>query len=172
MINLNDITVKHFLDIFEKHAQSNSTQVLTEGFSTYVAIYVFPSDVPMFSSSNLSRKNRKNMYRFLGKKNDDSGGGRFTKTVMRYGRDLRPGVFEIKCGDLSDVCSFVLSLLVSISFILKDERYLKIQKEFNICLDKLFSCDEVLCIYDATAIAMGPVRLHQVDVFYKKHLQS
>jgi hypothetical protein len=44
ILNVNDFSTQMFLDIFERHVQSNAQEIINNGWSSFVSVYIFPND--------------------------------------------------------------------------------------------------------------------------------
>ena len=69
------------------------------------------------------RRNKKKHYKYLGNVNDDTGA--VNKVIEKYGRKFRNGVFYVIWDILNRTiknCCFIVSLLVGLSYLKKDEK--------------------------------------------------
>jgi hypothetical protein len=154
-----------FFNIFERHMQSNAQQVLDNGWQSIVSIYIFPNSY--VRPKTRKTINRVKMYRGMGKNLSEAGSAR---TAKKHGRDLRNGVFQVSGDSGTKQNCFALALLLGKSFLQKDKCYDIANVNRNVDLTTLYTPDEITNVYKTTGIAVGPVRVDQCDLFYKKYL--
>ena len=115
VLNVSDFNVQMFFDIFERHMQSNAQEVIDDGWSSTISLFIFPNSyVPQSKSKN---KKMARIYKNVGKNGSEFGRGR-KHTAKKHGCEVRHGVFQIT--GKSNRC-FALALLVGRSFLNKDE---------------------------------------------------
>ena len=140
VLPLKEFNVNYFLNVFEKHMQSNKS-LTAKGWETLVTIQTFPSGYSKNNKKNIKQKSRKrNHYEHLGNLNDDSGG--VGDVVKKYGRTFRNGVFQVLCPKLNSVvknCCFVVSLLIGLSFLKDDEKCKKLKRAPHKGCDDLYT---------------------------------
>jgi hypothetical protein len=157
-----------FFDIFEKNMQSNAHEVINNGWTTTVSLYIFPNNyVPR--SARASKKRTKRIYKDIGKNGSDVGRGRKNCLAQKHGREIRNGVFQII--SKSDYC-FALAILTGCSFLNKDERYEKLNLNRNISLETLYTDDEITNVYEQSGLSKGGVRLDQLRDVYEGVLSA
>ena len=118
------------MNTFEKHMQSNKSHT-ANGWSTEVTIQSFPLGISKNKKKiRITKLTKKKQYRYLGNVNDDAGG--VNKIIQKYGREFRNRVFYVICDKLNQIvknCCFVVSLLAALSYLKKDEKYVKMERE-------------------------------------------
>ena len=149
--------------------QSNKS-LTANGWSTEVTIQ---SGVSKNRKKNKDSKiNKKKEYKYLGNVNKDSGG--VYKEVKKYGRVFRNGVFYVICDKLNQVikhCCFVVSLLAALSFLKKDEKYIKMERNLHKGCDEIYSADEIRHVYQKCEIPCGGgVKTEDLDCVYSNFL--
>jgi uncharacterized C2H2 Zn-finger protein len=167
VLNVSDFDVDMFFDLFEKSMQSNAHEVLDNGWTTTVSLYIFPNNyVP-----RLARRAKKNpkMYRDIGKNGSDVGRGRKNCLAQKHGREIRNGVFQII--SKSQHC-FALAILTGCSFLNKDERYEKLNLNRNTSLETLYTDNEITSVYEQSGLCKGGVRLDQLRDVYEGVLNA
>ena len=171
VLNVSDFNVDMFFDIFEKHMQSNAQEVIDDGWTTTVSLYIFPNNyVPRSRPQGAQKKiPKKKIYRAIGKNGSDVGHGRKNCVAQKYGREIRNGVFQIN--SKSDRC-FALALLTGCSFLNKDERYDKINLNRNTLLDNVYTDNEITDVYKQCGLDKGGVRVDQLSSVYAGFLSG
>jgi hypothetical protein len=162
LLNVSDFNVQKFFDIFERHMQSNAQEVIDNGWSCTISLFIFPNN---YLPKNKSKKKKKaaRRYKHVGKRGADFGRGR-KHTAKKHGREVRHGVLQIT--GTSNRC-FALALLVGGSFLGKDKRSDRLNVDRNIPLDELYSEDEITHVY--TQCGLRPqegVRVDQLHLAY------
>jgi hypothetical protein len=98
--------------------QSNAYEVLDNGWTTTVSLYIFPNNyVPRLARA---KKNSK-IYKDVGKNGSDVGRGRKNCLAQKHGREIRNGVFQII--SKSQHC-FALAILTGCSFLNKLQTFM------------------------------------------------
>ena len=168
VLNVSDFNVDMFFDIFEKNMQSNAHEVINNGWTTTVSLYIFLNNyVPR--SARASKKPTKRIYKDIGKNGSDVGRGRKNCLAQKHGREIRNGVFQII--SKSDYC-FALAILTGCSFLNKDERYEKLNLNRNISHETLYTDDEITNVYEQSGLSKGGVRLDQLRDVYEGVLSA
>jgi hypothetical protein len=165
ILNVGDFTPQLFFNIFERHMQSNAQEVIDNGWQSIVSIYIFPNSY----LRPRARKaiNRVKMYQGMGKNQSEAGSAR---TARKHGRDLRNGVFQVAGNSIVKQNCFALALLLGKSFLQKDKHYEIANVNRNVDLATLYTTHAITNVYKAVGIPVGPVRVDQCDLFYKKYL--
>ncbi|CAB4044265.1 Hypothetical predicted protein, partial [Paramuricea clavata] len=164
ILNVEDFTTQMFLNIFERHMQSNAQEIINNGWSSVVSVYIFPND---YVPTNVKRKKtNQRLYKHLGQNPKESGSGRII--AQKHGREVRNGVFQVVSGTTKHC--FALALLVGKSFLQKDKYFDILDKNRNADLTKLYTTDEINDVYIAAGLPVGSVRVDQLHLFYEKYL--
>ncbi|CAB3979927.1 Hypothetical predicted protein [Paramuricea clavata] len=162
ILNVEDFTTQMFLNIFERHMQSNAQEIINNGWSSVVSVYIFPND---YVPTNVKRKKTNHrLYKHLGQNPKESGSGRII--AQKHGREVRNGVFQVVSGTTKHC--FALALLVGKSFLQKDKYFDILDRNRNADLTKLYTTDEINDVYIAAGLPVGSVRVDQL--FYEKYL--
>ena len=168
VLDVSDFNVDMFFDFFEKNMQSNAHEVINNGWTTTVSLYIFPNNyVPR--SARAKKKNPSKIYKDIGKNGSDVGRGRKNCLAQKHGREIRNGVFQII--SKSQHC-FALALLTGCSFLNKDERYEKLNLNRNISLETLYTDDEITNVYEQSGLSKAGVRLDQLRDVYEGVLSA
>ena len=137
----------------------NISRALTaNGWSTEVTIQSFPHGRTKNKKVN-SNINKKKQYKYLGNVDGDSGG--VNKEVKKYARVFRNGVFYVICDKLNQLvknCCLVVSLLASLSFLKKDEKFVKMERNPYKGCDELYTVDEIRNVYQKCGLPCGCVK--------------
>ena len=151
--------------------QSNKS-LTANGWSTEVTIQSFPHGISKNSKKNkLNNVNKKKQYRYLGSVDNDSGG--VNKNIQKYGRLFRNGVFYVICDKLNQVvknCCFVVSLLVGLSFLKKDEKSVKMERTPHKDCYELFTSDQICDVYQKCGVPIGCVKTEDMSKVYSNFL--
>ena len=111
------------MDTFERMLNSGEN-ILTDGWNTVVSIAIFTNDdyrrKQEQKTKSKTKTKQKKIYTFLRKGADDGGGGR--KNPPKNNRSIRHGAFQVVSSCFDSICCFFVALLVSLSFLRKDER--------------------------------------------------
>lgn len=174
VMKLSDLNVKYFLNTFERQMQSNQ-EIIANGWECTVVIQTFPSG----QISNNKKKNplvrKKKIYNRLNQANEnEGGGGKVNKTITKYDRKFRTGVFYIISTKLTQCikkCCFALGILVGLSFLHKDSRYESMTKHPSKSIDDLFCVDEIRNVYQQSGIPEGEVKINQFSMMYENFLK-
>ena len=168
VLDVSDFNVDMFFDFFEKNMQSNAHEVINNGWTTTVSLYIFPNNYVPRLAHTKKRKPSK-LYKDLGKNGSDVGRGRKNCLAQKHGREIRNGVFQII--SKSERC-FALALLTGCSFLNKDERCEKLNLNRNHLLETLYTDDEITNVYEQSGLSKGGVRLDQLRDVYEGFLSS
>ena len=120
-----------------------------------------------------SKNNKKKEYRYLGNVNKDFGG--VNKEVKKYGRLFRNGVYYVICNKLNQLiknCCFVVSLLAGLSYLKKDDKYVKMERNPHKTCDEIYSADEIRNVYQKCGIPCGSVKIEDLNCFYSNFLAA
>ena len=169
ILNVNDLNVEFFYNIFERHMQSAAEEVLNRGWSSTVSVFVFPAG-SVFNQSTLKKKQSK-MYKYLKKNVSEKGSGK--KCIKKHNRELHKGVFQI-CGDnfsVKDSC-FVLALLVGKSFLDEDLISQRLKLKPNTELSLFYTETDILNVYKSANVEVGGVKVGDLDMFYNGYLTA
>ncbi len=169
ILNVKDLNVEFFYNIFEKHMQSGAEEVLNHGWSSTVSVFVFPTG-SAFGQSTLKRKQAK-MYKYLKKNISEKGAGK--KSIKKHDRELHKGVFQI-CADnflAKDSC-FVLALLVGKSFLDDDRISQQLKLKPNTSLNVFYTNADILNVYKAANVEVGGVKVNDLDKFHSGYLTA
>jgi hypothetical protein len=66
----------------------------------------------------------------------------------------------------------MLHYLLGDFFYKKDAHYTKLEKNRNTDLTKLYTTDEITDVYTRCGMAIGPVRVNQLHIFYENYLAA
>ena len=113
---------------------------------------------------------RKNI-KYLGNVNDHAGG--VNKVIEKYGRKFRNGVFYVICDILNRTiknCCFIVSLLVGLSYLKKDEKYVKMERAPHKGCDDLYTPDQIRNVYQKCGIPPGAVKTVDFSRVYSNFL--
>ena len=166
VLNVSDFNVQMFFDIFERHMQSNAQEVIDNGWSSTISLFIFPNNY-LPKSKSKKKKKMARLYKYVGKKGSEFGRGR-KHTAKKHGREVRHGVFQIT--GKSNRC-FALALLVGRSFLNKDKRADKLNVDRNTPLDELYTEDEITHVYTQCGLSpQGGVRVDQLHHTYENIL--
>ncbi len=169
ILNVKDLNVEFFYNIFEKHMQSGAEEVLNRGWSSTVSVFVFSAG-SVFNQNTQKRKQNK-MYKYLKKNVSEKGAGK--KCIKKHNRELHKGVFQI-CGDnfsVKDSC-FVLALLVGKSFLDEDHISQQLTLKPNTKLNLFYTETDILNVYKAANVEVGGVKVDDLDMFYNGYLTA
>ncbi len=169
ILNVKDLNVEFFYNIFEKHMQSGAEEVLNRGWSSTVSVFVFPAG-SVSKQSTLKRKQNK-MYKYLKKNVSEKGAGK--KSIKKHDRELHKGVFQI-CADnflAKDSC-FVLALLVGKSFLDDDRISQQLKLKPNANLNLFYTETDILNVYKTANVEVGGVKVADLDMFYNGYLTA
>ena len=173
VLPLKEFSVEYFMNSFEKHMQSNKS-LTANGWSTEVTIQTFPHGISKNNKKNkINNISKKKHYRFLGNVDNDSGG--VNKTIQKYGRLFRNGVFYVICNKLNQIvknCCFVVSLLVALSFLKKDEKSSKMEREPHRDCSDLFTSEQICNVYQKCGISVGNVKTEDMVKVYSCFLEG
>ena len=171
VLPLKEFTVEYFLNSFEKHMQSNKA-LTANGWSTEVTIQSFPNGISKNNKKNKLRKSsKKKQYRYLGSVDNDSGG--VNKPLQKYGRLFRNGVFYVICDKLNKLvknCCFVVSLLVALSFLKKDEKSVKMERAPHNDCYVLYTSEQICDVYQKCGLSVGVVKTEDLHKVYTNFL--
>ena len=95
------------------------------------------------------------------------------KNIQKYGRVFRNGVFYVICDKLNQVvknCCFVVSLLASLSFLKKDEKYVKMERNPHKGCDDLYTPDQIRNVYQKCGLPIGVVKTEDLSQVYSNFL--
>jgi hypothetical protein len=160
------MAVLNVSDIFERHMQSNAQEVIDNGWSCTISLFVFPNNY-LPTNKSKTKKKATRLYKHVGKRGSDFGRGR-KRAAKKHGCEVRHSVFQIT--GTSNRC-FALALLVGGSFLDKDKRSDRLNVDRNIPLDELYCEDEITHIY--TQCGLRPregVRVDQLHLAYENIL--
>jgi hypothetical protein len=168
VLNVSDFNVQMFFDIFERHMQSNAQEVIDNGWSCTISLFIFPNSyVP--TNKSKTKKKATRLHKYVGKRGSDFGRGR-KRAAKKHGREVRHGVFQIT--GTSNRC-FALALLVGSSFLDKDKHSDRLNIDRNIPLDELYCEDEIAHIYAQCGLKPREgVRVDQLHLAYENILSS
>lgn len=166
ILNVNDFNTEMFFYIFEHHMQSNAKEVIDNGWSCTVSLYIFPNNC-VAREKKKKKVKRSALYKNLGKNGAEFGRGRIT--AKKHGREVRHGVFQITG---STNCCFALALLVGRSFLNKDNNSIKLNNKRDTELVTLYSDEQIADIYNKCNVSIGGVRVDQLHIFYENYLAS
>ena len=110
-------------------------------------------------------------HKYLGNVNDDAGG--VNKVIEKYGRKFRNGVFYVICDILNRTiknCCFIVSLLVGLSYLKKDEKYVKMERAPHKGCDDLYTPDQIRNVYQKCGIPTGAVKTVDFSRVYSNFL--
>ena len=160
VLNVSDFNVQMFFDIFERHMQSNAQEVIDNGWSSTISLFIFPNNyLPKSKSKMIRKKKITRLYKYVGKKGSEFGRGR-----KHAAKKVRHGVFQIT--GKSNRC-FALALLVGRSFLNKDRRADKLNIDRNTPLDELYTDDEITRVY--TQCGLSPQAGVRVDELHRAY---
>jgi hypothetical protein len=151
ILNVDDFRPHLFFNIFERHMQSNAQELINNGWSSLVSIYIFPNRY-VRPQTIKRQKNIKSLYKDLGKNPLESGSGH--RTAQKHRRETRNGVFQVGAGNVKHGC-FALALLVGKSFLQKDKRYDVLNTNRNANLTALYAMDEITNVYTTAGVCVG-----------------
>lgn len=172
VMGIDEITAEHFFHIFEKHMQSNASEVLNHDWSTDISVFVLSHLLVDTNMRKRQKKKQIKIYKYLNSHSTQIGKG---KPLTKLGREVRKGVFQIRSDGLDkDVrgCCFVLSVLCGMSFLKNDEKAKKIRLNMNVCLNEIFTVQDVLTVYEQAKLVVGGVKTTQLASFYENYLRT
>jgi hypothetical protein len=148
--------------------QSNAEEVINNGWNSNVSLYIFPNTyTPQPRKKNTKTKSF--LYKNFGKNGAEAGSGRIV--AKKHGREVRHGVFQIASAGVKNGC-FAVALLVGRSYLQQDTHYTKLGKNRNTDLTKLYTTDKITDVYTRCGMAIGPVRVDQLHIFYENYLAA
>ncbi|CAB3985445.1 DNA polymerase, partial [Paramuricea clavata] len=165
ILNVGDFTPALFLNIFERHMQSNARAVIDNGWQSIVSLYIFPNRY-VRPPNNRKKYKQPKIYKYYGKNPSESGNGR--TSASKHGRGVRNGVFQV----VSSKKCFALSLLVGKSFLQKDKQYDVLNVRRNTELTTLYTDAQIDNIYACANVPQGSVRIDQCHLFYENYLRA
>ena len=95
------------------------------------------------------------------------------KIIQKYGRQFRNGVFYVICDQLNQIvknCCFVVSLLAGLSYLKKDEKYDKMEREPHKGCDDLYTLDQIRNVYQKCGLPVGSVKTSDLPLVYSNFL--
>ena len=95
------------------------------------------------------------------------------KIIQKYGREFRNGAFYVICDKLNQIlknCCFVVSLLAALSYLKKDEKYVKMEREPHEGCDDLYTPDQIRNVYQKCRIPVGCVKAADFSQVYSNFL--
>ena len=128
--------------------------LVANGWETNVIIQMFPYG-PSKNKKKIYIRKKKKDYVYLGNVGNDEGG--VNKYVEKYGRKFHNGVYVI-CSGLNQLiknCCFVVSLLVALSHLRKDDKYIKMERAPHKPVDDLYDIEEIRNVYQKCGIPPG-----------------
>ena len=171
IVKLKDLNVRYFMDTFERMLNSGEN-ILADGWNTVVSIAIFTNDDYRRKQEQKTKPKtkQKKIYTFLQKGADDGGGGR--KNPPKNNRSIRHGAFQVVSSCFDSICCFFVALLVSLSFLRKDERERKIRSTPN-KLNTIFSRDEIVAIYRICGISeKEKICGKHYEIVYERYLKE
>ena len=127
--------------------------LVANGRETNVIIQMFPYGPSKNKNKNKYIRKKKKDYEYLGNVGDDEGG--VNKYVEKYGRKFHNGVFfYVICSGLNQLIKnscFVVSLLVALSHLRKDDKYIKMERAPHKPVDDLYDIEEIRNVYQKCA---------------------
>jgi hypothetical protein len=156
ILNVEDLNVEFFYNIFEKHMQSNAEEVLNHDWSSIVSVFVFPSGTVSNQKRNAAKNKQTRLYKYLKKDMLEVGSG--NNPIKKHNREIRKGVFQIRSETLSKEvrgCCFPLALLVGKSFLDKDRISQRLTLNPNTALEQLYCGQDIYSMYKAANVGVG-----------------
>ena len=150
VLNLSDFTTDMFFNIFERHMQSNTQEIINNGWHTTVSLYIFPNTRTSRQPVK-KRKKQTKMYKYLGKNGMESGSGKKNDVALKHGREVRHGVFQIGKSNVKNGC-LALALLVGKAYLHDDTNAQKLKRNRNLTLSDLYTDDDITNVYTTSCL--------------------
>ena len=91
ILNVSDFNTEMFFNIFERHMQSNAEEILNNGWSSTVSLYIFPNTYTPQSKKKKPRT-KSFLYKKFGKNGSEAGkkkGGRYGTVFFKFRHVLK-----------------------------------------------------------------------------------